>query len=87
MYSYLLGCSFIACVPLLRATSAFQQNKGTEKMVKVEENSSIFSECTSCCQHGHTGNKTALQQNSPFLSWGCQLTEVVLDNGCKTLQY
>jgi len=28
-------------------------------------------------------SKTLLQQNPPVLNWGCQLTQVVLYNGCK----
>jgi len=36
---------------------------------------------TSCCQQGHAGIKTLLQQNPPALNWGCQLTQVVLYNG------
>jgi len=29
------------------------------------------------------GSKTFLQQNSPVHNWGCQLTWLVLYNGCK----
>jgi len=39
----------------------------------------------SCRQQGHADSKTLLQQNPPVLNWGCQLTQVVLYNGRKTV--
>jgi len=38
--------------------------------------SSPLSECVSCHQQGHAGNKTLLQQKPPVCNWGCQLTDV-----------
>jgi len=32
--------------------------------------SSLYSECASCHQQGHTSTNTLLQQNSPLLNWG-----------------
>jgi len=45
--------------------------------------SSPLSECISGRQQLHAGSKTLLQQYSPVLNWGCQLTQVVLYKGHK----
>ena len=39
----------------------------------------------SCYQQEHVGSTTLLQQNPPVLNLRCQLTQVVLYNGCKTI--
>ena len=49
--------------------------------------SSPQSECTRCCQHGHPGGKTLLQQNHPVANWGSRITLVVLYNGRKKDSY
>jgi len=45
--------------------------------------SSPLSECINCRQQLHASSKTLLQQNSPVLNWGCQLTQVLLYSGHK----
>ena len=51
----------------------------------IEENSSVFSKCTSCHQQGHAGSKTVLQQNRPLFNWSCWITQDVLYNSCKAV--
>jgi len=38
-----------------------------------------------CYEKGHAGSNTVLQQTPPFLHWQCQLTQVDLYNGRKTI--
>jgi len=40
---------------------------------------------SSCCQPRHVGRKTLLLQNPLVLNWGHQLMQIVLYNGCKTV--
>jgi len=51
----------------------------------AEEISIVFCLIWMCYQQGHAGSKTLFQQNPPVLNWGCQLTQVVLYNGRKTV--
>ena len=44
-----------------------------------------LSDYADCCQQGHVGSKTLLQQNPPVLNWGCQLREVDLFDAMKWL--
>jgi len=39
----------------------------------------------SCHQQGHVSSTTLLQQNDPVLNRECQLMQVVLNHGCKTV--
>ena len=53
----------------------------------VQENSSVFSlsESAGCRQQGHAHSKTLHQQNPPVLNGRCQLMQVDLYNGHKTV--
>ena len=57
----------------------FQQT-GTENFQKLIYFPEIF-----CHQQGHAGSKTFHQQNPPVLNWRCQITQVDLYNGGKTV--
>jgi len=47
--------------------------------------SSPKSECTGCRQQRHVGSKTLHQENSLVLNWRCQIKQVDLYNGHKTV--
>jgi len=51
----------------------------------VEENSSVFSLIHMRWLQGHADSKTVHQQNPPVLNWRCQLMQVDLYNGRKTV--
>ena len=47
--------------------------------------SSPESACAGCHRQGHADSKTLHQQNPSVLNWRCQLMQVDLYNGCKTM--
>jgi len=64
-------------------------NYGGAKTVQataIEEKCLLRSECDCVHHQEHGGNKRFLQSSPPVLNWRCWLMQIVLYNGCKTVE-